>query len=378
MEVFRHIRYATAERFEAPVQTGFSEGTVAWERPTGCPQGPFRLGFLMKETEPMMMSEDCQFLNIWTPSPAGKFPVLVWIHGGAYIAGTGEEAAYDGGSLCHQGNIVVVAVSYRVGAFGYLYSEEKGISNLGLKDQMAALRWVKANISRFGGDENRITVAGQSAGGHSVAAIISSCNEPLFHKAIIQSAPLGMRCKRKEAKVLYSMILDVAGKPLDTLSTEELLEAQQAVMKRSRSMMSFSPVEPDFTGRVSVPSLERVLVTWQKDDASPFVALALNRQERFGNVIDKIATRIATEKVFGSTARKYAKVLNAAGVPTETRCLDWRPEGSPFGACHCLELSLLFGSWERWQGAQMLGSTSHQAWKEKAQEFREEYITFIR
>ena len=70
--------------------------------------------------------------------------------------------------------------------------------------------------------------------------------------------------------------------------------------------------------------------------------------------------------------------LNVAGVPTEARCLDWRPEGSPFGACHCLELSLLFGSWERWQGAQMLGRTSRQEWEEKAQAFREEYITFIR
>lgn len=378
MEVFRHIRYATARRFEDPVQTGFSEGTVARERPTGCPQGPFRLGFLMKETEAMLMSEDCQFLNIWTPSRTGKFPVLVWIHGGAFIAGTGEEAAYDGSSLCLQENIVVVTVSYRLGAFGYLYNKTKGISNLGLKDQMTALRWVKANISRFGGDENRITLAGQSAGGHSVAAIISTCDEPLFHKAIIQSAPLGMRCWRKDGEALYGMMLEAAGKPLETLSTDELLEAQQAVMKRSRSMMPFSPVEPDFTGRVTVPSLERVLITWQKDDASPFVALALNHQERFGNIIDKVATRIATEKVFGSTARKYAKALNAVGIHTETRCLDWCPEGSPFGACHCLELSLLFGSWERWQGAQMLGSTSHQEWKEKAQGFREEYITFIR
>ncbi len=378
MEIFRHIRYATAGRFEEPVQAGFSEGTAAWERPTGCPQGPFRLGFLMKETEPMMMSEDCHFLNIWTPSQKGKYPVLVWIHGGAYIAGTGEEAAYDGSSLCLQGNIVVVTISYRLGAFGYLFNEEKGISNLGMEDQMTALRWVKANITRFGGDENRITVAGQSAGGHSIAAILSSCNESLFHKAIIQSAPLAMRSGLKEGRALYGKMLESAGKPLESLSTDEMLEAQQEVMKHSRSMMPFSPVEPDFSGRVSVPSLEKVLVTWQKDDASPFVALALRHEERFGTIIDMIATRIATEKVFGLPARKYAKVLNAAGIPTEARSLDWRPEGSPFGACHCLEVSLLFGSWERWQGAKMLGSTSHQEWEEKAQAFREEYITFIR
>ncbi len=375
MEVYKHIRYATAGRFEEPIQAGFSAGTAVLAQPTGCPQGHFRLNFLMKEPEPMILSEDCLFLNIWTPLRAGKYPVLVWIHGGAYVAGSGEEAAYDGGALCLQGNIVVVTISYRLGAFGYLYNEEDGICNLGMKDQIAALRWVKANIARFGGDADRITVAGQSAGGHSVAAIIASCNEPLFHKAIIQSAPLGMCTKRKDGKALYDMMLKAAGKPHKALSADELLDVQNKVIKQSRSMMPFSPVAPDFSGRVSVPSLESVLITWQKDDASPFVALALGHEDGFGSIIDRIATRAASRKVFALPAMRYARALAAAGIPTETCCLDWHPKGSPFGACHCLELSLLFGSWERWQGARMLGQTSRREWEEKAIELRERWIS---
>ena len=373
MEVYKHIRYATAGRFEEPIQARYSEGTAVLTQTKGCPQGPFRLNFLMGEPEPMTLSEDCLFLNIWTPSRTGRYPVLVWIHGGAYVAGSGEEAAYDGGALCLQGNMVVVTISYRLGAFGYLYSEEVGIRNLGMKDQITALRWVKTNIARFGGDADRVTV-----GGHSVAAIIASCREPLFRKAIIQSAPLDMCTGRKDGKALYSMMLKAAGKPLDALSADELLEAQKSAIKQSRSMMPFSPVDPDFSGRVSVPSLESVLVTWQKDDASPFVALALKHQDCYGSFIDRIATRAASQKVFGRPAKRYARALTAAGTPTETLCMDWRPKGSPFGACHCLELSLLFGSWERWKGAKMLGKTSKKEWGEKANKLRERWIEFIK
>ncbi len=378
MEVFRHIRYATAKRFEVHVLAAFSDGTAEARKPAACPQKPFRLGFLMGEREECELSEDCHFLSVWTPSREGKYPVLVWIHGGAYVAGSSEEAAYDGAALCEQGDIVVVTISYRLGIFGYLYDEGKGISNLGLKDQIAALRWVKGHIARFGGDPDRITVAGQSAGGHSVAAIMSSCEEPLFQKAIIQSVPLGMMSRRKDGRALLQKALAASGRPLEELTTEQLLDVQMKVLSQSRSLMPYSPMEPDFSGKFSVPSLKSVLVTWQKDDASPFVALALGHQEHFGHISDKIATRTASEMVFGIPARKYAKALNTNGIQSEIRCLDWRPEGSPFGACHCLELSLLFGTWERWANIRMLGTVSREVWEKKSHDLRDEWISFIR
>ena len=376
MEVFRHIEYAKAERFKDPVLLPFSEGENK-AIPSACPQRPFRLGFLMGEREYCDLSEDCLTLNIWTPSKIGKYPVLVWIHGGAYVAGTGEEAAYNGAALCEQGEIVVVTVSYRLGVFGYLYDAENGMDNLGLKDQTMALRWVKENIGRFGGDPNNITVAGQPAGGHSVAAILSSCKDSLFKKAIIQSAPLRMKASRNDGESLLKRVRKAATKPLEEMTMDELLDVQKTVLSQSRSLMPFSPVEPDFSGKVTVPSLEKVLVTWQKDDASPFVAMKLGHEERFGSVIDRIVTMFASNVVFGTPAKKYVKALQNAGVRAEAYCLDWRPKGSPFGACHCLELTLLFGSWERWKEARILGRISRDEWEKKGVALRAKWISFV-
>lgn len=376
MEVFRHIRYATAQRFKEPVMAAFSEGDNTQSVPTACAQLPFRLDFLMGESEPMEMSEDCHFLTIWTPSKQGKYPVLVWIHGGAYIAGSGEESAYDGALLCKQGDIVVVNISYRLGIFGFLHSKEKNIVNLGLKDQIMALRWIKQHIEQFGGDPGNITVAGQSAGGYSVAAIMATCSEPLFKKAIIQSAPLMVQPLKVDS--LYHQCEEYAGKALETMTTDDLLAVQHIVMKKSKSMMPFSPIDFDLSGKKLMPKLEKVLITWQKDDAAPFVAMKLNHRKNFGKTIDKIATRISTNLVFEKTAKKYAKMLRKRGIDAEIQCLDWRPCGSPFGACHCLELSLLFGTWKRWESAKMLGDTSQEEFNARGEQLRNKWIAYIK
>lgn len=377
MEVYRHIRYATAERFGDPIIAGFSTGTTTDSAPSACPQPHFRLGFLMGDTETMSMSEDCQFLNIWTPATDGKHPVFVWIHGGAYIAGSGEESAYDATAMCREGDIVVVTISYRLGIWGYLHNNEQGIENMGLKDQIAALRWVKSNIHRFGGDPENITVGGQSAGGHSVATIISTCDEPLFKKAIIQSAPL-IKQKDSNAKAIYRLVCRTAQKPIGQMTIQEMLDVQKAVMESFGTMLPFAPVKADLTKGAATKSLKKVLVTWQKDDAAPFVAMKLKHQNNFGLLIDKIVTRIATKVVFANSARRYARILQKHGIETELHCLDWVPANTPFGACHCLELSLLFGNWERWKDARMLGNTSKSEWEKKGKETRQQWISFIK
>ncbi len=200
-----------AGRFEDPVVEPFA-GAVEDSGPlTACPQNSFRLSFLMGGHDELTQTEDCHFLSIYTPSRKGARPVLVWIHGGAYLAGSGEEAAYDGSMLVEEGDIVVVTISYRLGAFGYLHDMDNRIVNLGLKDQIAALRWVRDNISCFGGDPDKITLAGQSAGGHSVASILSSSNEPLCRRAIIQSAPFTFSNTVKSARKMLAAFTKIAG-----------------------------------------------------------------------------------------------------------------------------------------------------------------------
>lgn len=141
------------------------------------------------------MREDCLNLNIWTPKDVRDAPVIVWIHGGALTRGASSQIVYDGAALAARG-VVVVSINYRLGMLGYFAHPElsaespDGVSgNYGLLDQIAALTWVKENISAFGGNSGNVTVAGQSAGALSVVYLMTSPRaRGLFHKAIVQSA----------------------------------------------------------------------------------------------------------------------------------------------------------------------------------------------
>lgn len=377
MPTFHHIRYARAERFEEPELMPFDESMLDDSTVVSCPQNKFRLGFIMGDGERTVQNEDCHFLSISTPSREGNRPVLVWIHGGAYIAGGGGESAYDGTALAEEGDIVVVSVTYRLGVFGYLYNPDGEPRNLGFKDQMAALKWIHENISRFGGDPSQVTLAGQSAGGHSVASLISCCKEPYFRKAIIQSAPLGFQFGEQYLKKQYRDFLDLLGKTVSEATTTDMLFAQKRLMEASGKSMCFSPYVPALGKGIACPSLERVLITWQKDDTSPFVAMRLKHEKTFGGFLDRLMTKISTWFVFKTMNRRYASFLKENGIEVLMHELSWRPEGSKFGACHCLELSLLFGSWERWKGTGMLGQTDEADWKKHSQELRKQWLAFI-
>lgn len=147
---------------------------------------------------PGNLDEDCLYLNVWTPAlqQGGKLPVMVWIHGGGLVFGSGAVPGYGGDSLAKRG-AVIVSINYRMGPLGFfshpaLDAERTGFKNFGLLDQIAALKWVQKNISSFGGDANNVTIFGQSAGAESVLALYSSpLARGLFHKGIAQS-PYGI------------------------------------------------------------------------------------------------------------------------------------------------------------------------------------------
>ncbi|HBK46813.1 MAG TPA: carboxylesterase, partial [Xanthomonadaceae bacterium] len=162
-----------------------------------CMQKPFPSDAAPLGTTP---AEDCLYANVWRPAGAGaKRPVMVWIYGGGFVNGGASPPTYAGAELARQG-IVVVSFNYRVGRFGtFAHPQLSGLdpdhgllANYGLMDQLAALQWVKRNIAAFGGDPGNVTIVGESAGGMSVHALLTSpLARGLFHKAVIQSGGTG-------------------------------------------------------------------------------------------------------------------------------------------------------------------------------------------
>jgi para-nitrobenzyl esterase len=195
---FRNIPYAAA-----PV------GELRWRPPqpvtpwsgvrSGSAYGPICMQVYPKGDNgvgPLPMSEDCLSLNVFTPDlkPGSKAAVMVWIHGGGFVNGSGTAALYDGSALARQG-VVVVTLNYRLGRFGFFahpaLSKEAGagpVANYGLMDQIAALEWVKRNIAAFGGNPSNVTIFGESAGGVSVnRLLVAEPAQGLFSKAIVES-----------------------------------------------------------------------------------------------------------------------------------------------------------------------------------------------
>ena len=223
---FRGIPYASAPvgqlRWASPTPPAPWSGVRAASRPgKNCMQDqvysdvdPFAVG----------VSEDCLYLNVWTTGvdPAARRPVMVWFHGGGYIAGFGAEGRHDGARLAQKG-AVVVTLNYRLGAFGFLShaalasTSPQGTSgNYGILDQVAALQWVRRNISQFGGDSSRVTIFGESAGGSSVGSLIASpLAKGLFHGAILQSGnAIGSTRSRSAAEadgLRFATVLGVNG-----------------------------------------------------------------------------------------------------------------------------------------------------------------------
>lgn len=193
-------------------------------------------------------SEDCLSLNVWTPATDGaRRPVLVWLHGGAFVIGAGSMPMYRGAELAARGDVVVVTVNYRLGLFGYLRGIDvcgealPSTGNEGLLDQLAALAWVQAEIAAFGGDPGNVTVVGQSAGAVSISAMLAMPQvRGLFHKAILQSGATNLLQTPTTAnRVMNRILTDLGLAPeeagqLRELPAAQLLDVQERVTPRSR------------------------------------------------------------------------------------------------------------------------------------------------
>jgi len=198
--------------------------------------------------------EDCLYLNVYTPaSDAAKRPVLFWIHGGGFVLGSGSEALYDGGRLAERGDVVVVTIHYRLGAFGFLYlgahggDEFAATANAGQLDQIAALHWVQTNIAALGGDPDNVTVFGESAGSAAVATLLAMpAARGLFRRAILQSGAANALGNVESGARLAARLLEKAGvataRALRDIPAQALLKAQHAASGPLGAGLGFAPI----------------------------------------------------------------------------------------------------------------------------------------
>jgi para-nitrobenzyl esterase len=199
IKVFKGVPYAAPpmgpNRWRPPQPVAPWSGVRdALDLPPSCPQPTQRpTGWSQEQAT----SEDCLYLNVWTPGLGdGRRPVMVWIHGGGYSIGSGSWPLYDGAALARRGDVVVVTVNHRLGPFGYLHLGElagddyAASGNNGQLDLVAVLEWVRDNVGGFGGDPGNVTVFGESGGGAKISTLLAMPPaRGLFHRAAIQSGP---------------------------------------------------------------------------------------------------------------------------------------------------------------------------------------------
>lgn len=240
-EIYRGLPYARAERFAEPrpaepwtdVRDAAANGPIA---PQNAPE--FNLSVLPA------MDEACLNLNVFTPAAdGGRRPVLVYLHAGAFVSGAGSGATQDGARLAAEQDVVVVTINYRLGVLGWPPFSARGDGagrNLGLSDQVAALAWIRDHIAAFGGDPSNVTLFGYSAGGWSIAALMTlPIAKGLFHKAVVQSGSEFTAAPADEQDALATRFLQLAGavdaEALIDMPLERLLAAQQALLEERQN-----------------------------------------------------------------------------------------------------------------------------------------------
>ncbi|MEO6002509.1 MAG: carboxylesterase family protein [Opitutus sp.] len=271
-------------------------------------------------------SEDCLYLNLWLPEdqPNKKLPVMVWTFGGGFMAGSTSEPRQDGGNLSKKG-VLVVSMNYRLGVFGFMahpeLSQESGRNasgNYGLMDQIAALQWVKKNISAFGGDPDNVTIFGESAGSSSVSALVASpLAKGLFHRAIGESGALFPSKQRtptrlEAEKTALAFAQSAFGSSsLDTLRAKSAQELLDASLKEPRPRFHVAidgyvlPADGPTIYAAGRQSHVPLLAGWNKDEGSP------------GTLLGKDSPTLANftshaKERFGPRADAFLKVYAAS------------------------------------------------------------------
>ena len=387
-----------------------------------CPKGDYPPQYQPLLPEQVIPGEECLNLNVWAPADAvgggAALPVLVWIHGGSFMNGSGSVLEYDGTSFARDG-IVCVTINYRLAAEGFLFTEADvaaGTANLGLQDQVAALTWVRDNIAGFGGDPSRVTVAGESAGAMSVTTLLAMPSaRGLFQRAITQSGAaahtltpeIGLTVLRTLAEALgvEPTREAIAAVDLDVLvkAASDLVVEVQTVPDPDKwgslalSLLPFAPVidgtvlpeHPLDAFAAGAGADVDVLVGSNREESRLFLVapgvidfvdeptlvagvaayglspegLELYRHHRPGASPGDVMAAVVTDWFFAVPAIRHAEARHAGGGTTWAYRFD-RPhpaDNHTYGACHAVEIAFVFDNIGLEQSKPLIGDNPSQA-----------------
>ncbi len=394
------------------------------------PKGSYPPQYVPLFPEVVIPGEDCLNLNVWTPDPgATGLPVLVWIHGGSFMNGSGSVGEYEGSAFARDG-VVCVTINYRLAAEGFLFLDD-GIANLGLLDQLAALRWVQANIAAFGGDPARVTVAGESAGAMSVTTLLSMpLARGLFRQAIAQSGAAAHTLTRGEALKVSGFLAESLGVPADrdsikAVPLERLVQAASDLVvevqtapdpvKWGKLALNLLPFAPTVDG-ATVPEepLQAIgngqgadvalLIGSNRDEARLFLvaagtidliddatleaaagayglpaeSLAVYRAGRPGASPGDLLAAVVTDWFFAIPAIRVAEARAGRGTANTWTYRFDRPDpddNNRLGACHGVELPFVFGTIGRDEVRPRIGDRPSRAVSDQAHQVWVDFVT---
>jgi para-nitrobenzyl esterase len=397
VRVFKGIRYAAAPigalRWKPPEPAKPWSGVMqATQFSPACIQPPTKVpNVYTSDITPT--SEDCLSLNVWAPVGATHAPVFFWIHGGALVGGASKEAVYDGAALARRG-VVVVSINYRLGVLGYLAHPElsrespQGVSgNYGLLDQIAALKWARANVEAFGGDPSNVTIAGESAGGLSVMYLMASpLARGLFAKAIAQSAYMISTPPLKEARFGEKPSQEAGARLAGALHARNITMLREANAQElteaaaSQGFQPFATIDGYVLTRQLVETFERgeqapvpLLAGFNSGEirslrflAAPPPASAEKYEatirEKYGDLADEYLRlypgsnmqesvfATARDALYGWTAERLVRNQTAIGQPAYLYFFDHgypSEDAAGLHAFHASELPYMFGTTDR-------------------------------
>jgi para-nitrobenzyl esterase len=389
VRMWRGIPYARVPaRFQAPVsaETWAGERDASAFGPVAIQSRDPRIAMMSGVGEKMAMSEDCLSLNVVAPETAEKRPVLVWIHGGAFVMGSGSTPLYDGRTFATRHDVVVVTVNYRLGLLGFLGG------NHALQDQVAALRWVRDNIAAFGGDPDAVTLVGESAGASSVAALlVMPSARGLFHRAVLQSCAIGAAVPTREDA---DAIAKEVSLPADA-TVDQIIAAQGALAMR-RGLSAFAPfVDGTVLPKGPIDAIRAgegakvpLLIGWNRDEWALFdvfmgplaseavkgplrTRLGEERMAQLLGVYDGAWRDLIGDLAFRMPATRIAELQPA---PSYLYRFDWTSPAmnGALGAAHAMELPFMWNKLELpasqiliggdTAGAQPLATAMHDTW----------------